>query len=171
MKDRLDEFVHKHRSEFDDEVPSPKVWRRISSQLPAARSNPFIRVWQVAAVLFFATTVYLLVDRIQTPIPDKLAAGESFSQVEDFYFQEINQKRALIQDMSETGVSAEAELQKLDAMYLILKDQFREDPSKEVIEALTLNLIVRLDLLNQVVADIESTEEVNSEPPRAEAEI
>ena len=78
--------------------------------------------------------------------------------MEDFYFQEISQKRALIQDLSETGVSAEAELQKLDAMYLVLKEQFREKPTEEVVEALTLNLIVRLDLLNQVVADLEEKE-------------
>ncbi len=161
MKDRLEEFVKANRGSFDEETPGTHVWKGINQNLPGKRNN-YSWLWQAAAVFFFATSVYLFVNRLQ-PVEKQVASGDNFSQVEDFYFREINQKRALIHDLSESGVSAEAELQKLDAMYLVLKEQFRENPSKEVTEALTLNLIVRLDLLNQVVADLEQEEEVDEE--------
>ncbi len=155
MKDNIEDFVTRNRAEFDTETPRTKVWDVIKRQLPANKSNRFMWIWQAAAVLFFATSVYLFADRFSGQ-PMSVASGENFTQVEDFYFREINQKRELILDLSESGVSAEAELQKLDAMYLVLKEQYKENPSEEVLEALTLNLIIRLDLLNQVVADIES---------------
>jgi len=170
MKDNLEDFVHKHRADFDDQAPRPSVWKGITGQLPDAGRRSFVWIWQAAAVLFLASTVFLLLDRVQTDSRQELATGDSFRQVEDFYFREINQKRELIQNISETGVSAEAELQKLDAMYLVLKDQLRENPTQEVVEALTLNLIVRLDLLNQVVADIEEKSR-ETEIPKAQAEI
>ncbi len=171
MKDNLKDFVQNNRAAFDDEAPRAHIWKGISRNLPAAKRS-FMWVWQAAAVIFFATSVLLLADRSGVVSPQEIASEDSFNQVEDFYFREINQKRAFIQDISETGVSAEAELQKLDAMYLVLKEQFRENPSEEVLEALTLNLIVRLDLLNQVVAEIEKAEtEKASEKPGAQAEI
>lgn len=159
MKEKFEDYVKKNRATFDDEMPGDKVWRGVERHIPAGSAKGFKWVWQAAAIIFFATSAFLLVDKFEGQ-ENAVATNESFNQVEDFYFQEISQKRALIYDMSETGVSSEAELQKLDAMYLVLKEQFKEKPSQEVAEALTLNLIVRLDLLNQVVADIEESDEL-----------
>ncbi|MDX1628888.1 MAG: hypothetical protein R3345_09335, partial [Fulvivirga sp.] len=43
----------------------------------------------------------------------------------------------------------ELDLQKLDAMYEVLKEEFDKNPSKAVVDALILNLLVRIDILNK----------------------
>ena len=40
-------------------------------------------------------------------------------------------------------------------MYQVLKTQYLANPTKELQEAMTLNLIVRIDLLNQQLSEIE----------------
>ena len=40
-------------------------------------------------------------------------------------------------------------LKKLEAMYLVLKDEMKRRPSQDVRDALVLNLLVRIDLINQ----------------------
>lgn len=170
MKDKLEDFIQRNRAQFDDETPGAGVWKGIARSLPPRR-NQYQWIWQAAAVLFFATSSWLFLDRLESPAAGNQANVEAFPQVEDFYFREISQRRELILDLSESGVSAEAELQKLDAMYLVLKEQLRENPSEEVVEALTLNLIVRLDLLNQVVAEIEEDATQDNAPGKDDSQI
>jgi hypothetical protein len=180
MSDRFNEYIDKNREAFDDEVPGEGVWNAIRNRLPEKQKN-YQWLWKAAAVIFFTSSVLLMTERFYNNNGNDISAteevfnksaGKEFNQVEDFYYREINQKRDLIQDLDEAGISAEAELQKLEAMYMVLKEQMKADPSEEVIEALTLNLIVRLDLLNQVVEEIEQKEAANNTKERAaKAEI
>lgn len=169
MSNNLKDYINKNRDAFDDETPGTRVWSNISTQLPG-RKHDFQWLWKAAAVVFFASSIFLLVDKLDRSGNDvqptlSTTGNEEFNQVEDFYVREISQKKELIQDMHESGVSVEAELQKLDAMYLVLKDQLKDNPSQEVIEALTLNLIVRLDLLNQVLEEVESQSDSSVKRP------
>jgi len=47
------------------------------------------------------------------------------------------------------------DLGKLDAMYLVLKDNLSQNPSRGVIDALVLNLIMKIDLLNEKLLEID----------------
>jgi len=47
------------------------------------------------------------------------------------------------------------DLGKLDAMYLVLKDNLSQNTSRRVIDALVLNLIMKIDLLNEKLLEID----------------
>jgi hypothetical protein len=86
----------------------------------------------------------------------KLAMKE-FSDVEAFYTQEISQKVELIEAISEGGNADEftQDIKQLEAMYLVLKEEMKNRPSKKVKDALVLNLLVRINLLNQQLHRLE----------------
>jgi hypothetical protein len=53
---------------------------------------------------------------------------------------------------SKTGLTEDEvtqNLKKLEAMYLVLKDELKKRPTQDVRDALVLNLLVRIDLINQ----------------------
>ncbi len=166
MKDNLEKFIHENRDAMDDRVPGDNVWSSIERRLPSAKSTT-MWLWKAAAVIFFVTTVGLAINTVSTGQPENLAAETAqFDAVEDFYFSQISEKQGLIDQLQENNseeITVIAELQKLDAMYLVLREQYEENPSPEVIDALTLNLLVRIDLLNQTLEKLDD----NSEPVSA----
>ena len=48
-------------------------------------------------------------------------------------------------------------------MYLVLREQMKSHPSEKVKDALILNLLVRIDLLNQQIEYIEDSKKAKSE--------
>ena len=70
----------------------------------------------------------------------------------------ISEKKTLIQsyaDETELDYGYEQDLQNLDAMYEVLKDELKTNPSKKVVDALLLNLVVRIDILNKELAQLD----------------
>ena len=47
------------------------------------------------------------------------------------------------------------DFQQLEAMYMILKEEMKNTPSQKVKDALVLNLLVRINLLNQQLYKLE----------------
>ena len=153
--DNLENFIRKNRGRFDDERPSEKVWKNIIRELPVKRQNMW---WKVAAIFFFFTTLLLTYQEYSTIE----ASGEELAELEQYYFNQIDYKKSLVSNREggeEVLPGLEQDLQKLDAMYMVLKDEWNRKPSKQVLEALTLNLLVRLDLLNRQLELMENEEQ------------
>lgn len=175
-KDNLDKFIKENREAFDTETPSDKVWKGIDKR----RGAPVMKqwFWQVAAVIFFCSSVFLLIDK-QYSKPDVLAGTEKlsndFGDVESFYFQVISEKRELIYDYDKAeksiAVDFEQDLQKLDAMYEVLKEELKSNPSKKVADALILNLLVRIDVLNEKIEELEEIEEIGEEKEASNQDV
>ncbi len=162
MKDDLEKLVRENREAFDHREPR-NVWDRIVKELPS-NSNTLHWAWKAAAVIFFLSTLALGYQQWNGTKAGnmQLAENESerteFAQVESFYFSQISEKRNLIDQLQPDNIAdidAVAELQKLDAMYLVLRQQYEENPSAEVVDAMTLNLLVRIDLLNRAIAKLD----------------
>lgn len=160
MKNRLEEFVQQNRQAFDDREPSPKVWDRIETSLgfmPKSRSNAFV-LWRAAAIFFMALSAYLL-------FPDgkkrDAEALKEFSDVETFYIQQISNKVELIGALNGSdGLSGFThDFRQLEAMYQVLREEMKLRPSEKVKQALVLNLLVRIDLLNQQLHSLEEKKE------------
>ncbi|MBL7859514.1 MAG: hypothetical protein JNJ65_00035 [Cyclobacteriaceae bacterium] len=160
--DSLKKFVDQHRQEFDHHVPSEKVWARIASNLPRQISlwNNVV-VWRAAAGLFLALSLYLFV----TSTNPSVSTGErahlqgEFNDLETFYSEQIADKVELISDIQ--GFEDEQftqDMQKLEAMYQVLRDQMKSNPTPQVKDALILNLLVRIDLLNQQLKTLEDSQ-------------
>lgn len=159
MKDQLEDFVQRNRPDFDDREPSPKVWNGIEASLSMPKSwiNSVV-LWRAAAIFFMALSAYLL-----TPqgTRENAEALKEFSDVETFYIQQISNKVELIgQFNSSDGLSGFThDFQQLEAMYQVLKEEMELRPSQKVREALVLNLLVRIDLLNQQLHRLEENKE------------
>ncbi len=164
MKDSLRDFIHQHREAFDNREPSEEVWRGIASKLPHGRSRTLwnnVSLWRAAAVLFMGLSAYFFYAGNQ----DNLRPAESaklqgeFKDLESFYSEQIAEKIDLISHIQESDMddSFTQDVQKLEAMYQVLREQMKTDPSEKVKDALVLNLLVRVDLLNQQIKRIEDS--------------
>jgi hypothetical protein len=165
MKDNLEKLVRDNRESFDHREPGD-VWRRITPHLPG---KPYMHwMWKAAAIIFFLSTLALGYqqwsgDTDRNLITQEQGAESNFNEVEDFYFSQISEKRILIDELQPdniTDIDELAELQKLDAMYLVLRKQYQEEPSAEVIDAMTLNLLVRIDLLNKTIEKLDKPQQL-----------
>ena len=164
MKDKLEQLVKENRAAFDDKSPRPKVWNSIASVLNNHSSYNWL--WKAAAILFFATTIGLSTQLEFNFTKDSIAqqnneSGE-FAAVEGYYFELISEKKSLIYDYEAKNINIdqdfELDLQKLDAMYQVLKEEMEANPSKKVVDALILNLLVRIDILNEQLQELDDTD-------------
>lgn len=168
MKDSLKKFVDEHRQEFDQREPSPDAWTHIKSRLPGKQVSLWnhVGVWRVAAILFLGLSVYFFNTRnlSKTSRESAQLQGE-FSDLESFYSEQIEEKVELISHIQNFSDEEQftQDLEKLEAMYLVLREQMKSHPSEKVKDALILNLLVRIDLLNQQIENIEDSKKAKSE--------
>jgi len=158
MKDQLEDFINQNRQAFDDRKPSSKIWKGIEAGLGLrARSwrNPVV-LWRGAAIFFMALSTYLLIPREQFKA-ENIQAMREFSDVEAFYVQQISNKEEMIDELDgNAGLNGfTQDFQQLEAMYLVLREEMKSRPSQKVKDALVLNLLVRIDLLNQHLQRLE----------------
>jgi len=171
MKDNLEQLVRENKQAFDDKEPGKNVWKRISKELDGKGNYQWI--WKAAAILFFLSSVGLAT-QVDFSADKQLAHNKEvinndFDDIESFYFKMISEKRSLIYDFEENSMNIdqdfELDLQKLDAMYQVLKEELKTNPSKQVVDALILNLLVRVDILNEQLQELEvnSSDDDNQE--------
>ena len=162
MKDQLEDFIRQHRDAFDDRQPSRKVWNGIEQSMRFTRrswTSPLV-LWRAAAIVFMVLSGYLLLSTEPDRADQSLALKE-FSDVEAFYFQQISNKVDMIREFQQNeGMNGFThDFQQLEAMYLVLKEEMKVRPSQKVKDALVLNLLVRIDLLNQQLHSLEKKKE------------
>jgi hypothetical protein len=159
MKDQLDDFIKNNRQQFDDKEPSEKVWRNIETSMKFKSYSVWnsIGLWRAAAVIFMLLSVYLLIPKTGTPRQTAELAANEFKDVEAFYFQQISEKVALIDGFQKSdGLNGHTQdFKQLEAMYMVLKEEMKSRPSEKVKDALVLNLLVRINLLNQQLSKLD----------------
>ncbi|MFN3840914.1 MAG: hypothetical protein ACK4RF_09420 [Cyclobacteriaceae bacterium] len=161
MRNNLDDFIKTNRAAFDDQEPSAYVWTRIRNSLKGKtrwfNAMPF---WRAAAVLFMAATASLAAQHMVDRKSDTRVISE-FRDVEAFYLNQIASRIELIEDSSDAEGALNGfthEFNQLEAMYQVLKEEMKSRPSKKVKDALVLNLLIRMDLLNQQLYKIEKAQ-------------
>lgn len=175
MKDPLEDFIRQNRSAFDDREPSEKVWENINAALPAKSANLWnsVLLWRAAAVVFMALSVYLMIPEKRDRNATSMMANQAtdFNDVEAFYFQQISEKVEMIDEFKKSeGLNGfTQDFQQLEAMYMVLKEEMKTRPSDKVKDALVLNLLVRIDLLNQQLHNLEK--EYKKDPEREEDSV
>jgi hypothetical protein len=157
MKDSLKKFIDENRAAFDSKTPPENAWHEIEATLPKVSKQAFwnsVSFWRVAAVLLLGLSVYLLISK-NNPRPNKqeMAELQGFNDLEVYYSAQISEKMDLVHRFqSQTGLTEDEitqNLKKLEAMYVVLKDELKKKPTQDVRDALVLNLLVRIDLINQ----------------------
>ena len=158
MKDELEDFIRQNRQGFDDKEPPKGTWRRIELALGFRRASwqQPITLWRAAAIFFMSLSIYLLIPKQQMKAENALVLQE-FSDVEAFYVQQISNKVQMIDQINgNEGLNGFThDFRQLEAMYLVLKEEMKTRPSKKVKDALVLNLLVRINLLNKHLKQLE----------------
>lgn len=161
MKDSLKDFIDNNRQAFDNRVPSEKVWKGIESNLPQTTWWHNITVWRAAAIILFCVSGFLLFTNKPAGQDKRQTAqlqGE-FRNLEKFYSDQIAEKVEWISDTRDTFADDQfaQDFEKLDAMYQVLLEQMKTNPTEQVKDALVLNMLVRIDLLNQQIQKLEES--------------
>ncbi|HNR73812.1 MAG: hypothetical protein UZ12_BCD005002695 [Bacteroidetes bacterium OLB12] len=161
MKDSLKDFIDNNRQAFDNRVPSEKVWKGIESNLPQTTWWHNIAVWRAAAIILFCVSGFLLFTNKPAGQDKRQTAqlqGE-FRNLEKFYSDQIAEKVEWISDTRDTFADDQfaQDFEKLDAMYQVLLEQMKTNPTEQVKDALVLNMLVRIDLLNQQIQKLEES--------------
>jgi hypothetical protein len=170
-EDRLEGFIRQNREAFDDKEPSEKVWTKIDRSLPSTSGRSLwnsVTLWRAAAVIFMALSAYLLIPKTQTLKQNDVALKE-FNDVEAFYVQQISEKVEMIDEFqrNERLNGFTQDFQQLEAMYMVLKEEMKNRPSQKVKDALVLNLLVQIDLLNQHIHKLEEETKPKQGKPKA----
>ena len=155
--DSLGKFIAENREAFDAQNPPENTWRKIETSLPNTSRQIFwssVTFWRAAALVFFGLSAYLLiVKNYSRPNKQEIAEIQGFNDLETYYSSQISEKMDMVHRYQSTTGLTEDEitqnLKKLEAMYLVLKDEMKRRPSQDVRDALVLNLLVRIDLINQ----------------------
>lgn len=161
MNDSLKDFINNNREAFDHRIPSDKVWNQIESKLPSTSWWNNITIWRAAAIILFGVSGFLFFANK----PDKQQKQETaqlqgeFSNLEKFYADQIAEKVEWISDTRDTFADDQftQDFEKLDAMYQVLREQMKTNPTEQVKDALVLNMLVRIDLLNQQIQKLEES--------------
>ncbi len=159
MKDTLKDFVGKNRPAFDDKEPSDKVWKGIQFELKSTSLWNSIVVWRIAAAILLGLSSYLFISKEGTDLKKSEVARLQieFNDLESFYSNQIAEKVAMISGLDESGEHQQftQDFQKLEAMYQVLAEEMKSRPNEKVKDALILNLLIRIDLLNQQLKKLE----------------
>lgn len=160
MKDQLEDFIRQNKGAFDDQEPSEKNWRKISKDLFTKNSLwNSVSIWRAAAVILLGVCIYLALPKLQDRKENVMALNE-FRDIESFYVSQITHKVDQLSDHRGEGLNGLThDFQQLEAMYQVLKEEMKAHPSQKVKDALVLNLLVQIDLLNQQLHKIEVGEE------------
>ena len=160
-KDKLETWFENNREEFEDKSPSKNLWRNIQFKMGwNNRNNSELSnfMWKAAAILFFGISCYLYGAHQYEPISQ--SQKEEFKNVEAYYLNEIKNKTNLIIKLSGTEAlpnpATDLDLRRMDAMYQVLKDEYQQNPSQKIREAMMLNLLIRTDILNDEIIQVEN---------------
>jgi uncharacterized membrane-anchored protein YhcB (DUF1043 family) len=160
--DELENFIGNNRQSFDDRQPSDKVWARIERALFGTRQISLwnsVSVWRAAAMILSGVIIYQLLST-QNPVKlrEEAAVQKEFQDVESYYAAQIIEKVSFIRnDTHFVDEQFTQDFQKLEAMYSVLAEELKRQPSEKVKDALVLNMLIRIDLLNQQIQRLEET--------------
>ncbi len=172
MSRKLEKFVGDNRNEFDDAVPSAKVWENLAAGFEKKKQKKSmlapIYKWSIAAAVVVTagiTIFFALSNKKSTEGTETTRAGtdtsSSISSVAPEYAPEVNEfakmvilkqeeLKALAPEQPELYRKFATDINQLDSSYKSLKSQLSATPNRELlIQAMIQNLQLQLNVLNQ----------------------
>ena len=172
MGRKLEKFVGDNRNEFDDKMPSDKVWENLAAGMASKEQKKFILrplyKWSIAAAILITAgiAIFLVVNTSKTNNHDfatttKVDTVNNINGIEPEYAPEVNEfaklvvlkqeeLKALAPEQPELYRRFTTDINQLDSSYKSLKSQLSATPNREVlIEAMIQNLQLQLNVLNQ----------------------
>jgi len=173
MSDRLEDFVRKHREQFDQREPDPSVWLKIRPAPPATGRHKRMRWLRVAAaiaVIFagFTAGFYYLSGGQEKTEQRSSELLQEIRETEQYYTRMVAQRYNELQPYLEDDPQAKkmlmADMEELDRVYEELKNDLKDNVSNpEVIEAMILNYRVKLEILEDLLNQLKEKEKQDYE--------
>lgn len=176
MSDQLEDFIRANKNRFDDKEPSDRSWNKIESSLSFQKKTSLwnsVAMWRAAAVIFMLASAFLLLSKQGGKVRPDASALNEFIDVEAFYIKQISEKEDIIGSFARNeGLNGfTRDFEQLEAMYSVLKEEMKTRPSEKVKDALVLNLLIRIDLLNQQLHKLEKGDESKTEEKTEAASV
>lgn len=170
--DQLEEFVNQHRNDFDDAIPSLKVWADIDNQLDKQqKSFKKRKLWIVsrvaAAVVFLLISGGVIGSFIGGNTNETAALSPEIQEMEAFYSQQFQKKYAQLTSMPHDA-SIVNDLGQVDVFLEELKEELAKAPKgseERIIENLIESYQLKIQILDRVLERMQNdqTEEKTQE--------
>lgn len=171
MNDKLEKFIKSHRVDMDHKEPRPDLWIDIANEISnESKQKNLTRSfvwWRAAAVLLLLITSLLVLEKfVSEPEGESLVMNEQLIEAEGYYINLINQKHQEVISLSkdlDLGSDFSSEINKLDSMYSVLKVDLKNGNEDNLVDAMILNLQLRIEILNQQLSIIQAIEDSKNE--------
>lgn len=170
MSRKLEKFIGDNRNEFDDKMPSDKVWENIANSLIEKQQKKSILTpifkWAIAAAIIITAGLIVFFVTNTKKAPGDMAeakkdsstevnaiASENTPEVNEFaklVLLKQEELKALAPEHPELYHQFTTDINQLDSSYKSLKSQLSITPNREMlIQAMIQNLQLQLNVLNQ----------------------
>jgi len=178
MKNRLKEYIDQNQDSFNSlDVPTG-TWDAIESKLHGKR-NKRINLMKYSSITSAAALIGFILYTIvlyPTPNSETIAENDAISETELYYTSQVNQKRAIIYQMSnkhpELKKEMDNDLAELDTILIELKNDLKDNvDNAEVVEAMIQNYRMKLLILEDIMTFLEDQEPKNNEQKHTSYEL
>jgi len=184
--DNLEKFIRDNRKSFDELKPSPELWGKIEkpeSKTRIVNFNTMAIGWKTvvsraaAVVVIFISSYYFheyrsqrnaneVADNTESTIENNPLYKELI-EAEFYYTAQINERKNELFDLAgdAPGLQRDVniELEDLDAIYKELKEDLKDNAfNQEVVEAMIQNYRLKLEILEDILNQIKSSQEKNN---------
>ena len=168
MRDRLENFINENRDQFDDKVPSLKVWADIEKELAPAKAKriSLFRIASVAASVIVLLGVgaffgknYLNTASVNAPLVSLQEISPEYGEIEIKYQKEINQKYTRLASL-DYDKSVNDDLMDLDITLEELRKELINVPKgseEQIVEAMIRNYESKIRILEIVLEKIDQS--------------
>ena len=173
--DKLEKFISNQRDKLDIYEPSPYIWSRVE-KIPCKKNYHLRNIVAKAAMIIILVTSSLLLivfsasyfsNRSYYPSSSKTGIETNISEAEKYY----NYRMETLLEKAKPLLTANPELEEdlltdlanLDSICMEIKTDLKDNVSnQEVVEALILNYMIKVSILEDMLEMLEENDQ-NSE--------
>ncbi len=167
---KLDDYIKKHRTDFDVHQPdAKKIWQRMQKQRNVRNGSALF--WKVAAVFLLALSIVLTVGLLHHKEQHELLLSKAYPEFkaqEQVYVAEISLKYTQAQELAKSSNYSFKEIQKelkeIDLQYEAYMQDLGQDCCNEQIITVFLDYYEKkIQLLNRILFEIQKQKEHENE--------
>lgn len=190
-EDKLEQFVRDNTQSFNSLEPPLMVWETIEKELPVSKQPALRKLWPyawkaAAAILIFASAWMLndYTDKDKKTSENEIVKAEvqtnpeltELLDAEAYYTTQISSKQAELAKYAQQNPDIIEDLKKefneMDKNKAELrKDLAQSNADEKVIEAIILSYRVKLEILDQILAEMRKAKEENATPQSVETNL
>lgn len=177
--DKLEKFIKENRNDFDDLVPNPAIWDKIQKLEPETVSLNWTRILvRAAAVVVIFVSGYIFIDYLsrddlsqdfaneEQVDPNDAEMVEELMEAEYYYSSQIEERKdefyCLTANNTDLREDINMEMVELDQVFKNLKEDLKDNAdNEEVVFAMIQNYRLKLEILEEILSQLRSTEKNN----------